>query len=149
MLRASAAAEEAGVPSSSLVCEGFVGQAGTTSSGLGMPNLPLAMVPGHVDVQTNDDLRANGLDVTVDDVIRNLTEQPLQAQAIQEPDPREILFEGTFEEVNRLFLENGWTDGLPIVPPTMDKIEEFLAFTDRLADEVIGRLLPDQSLKHI
>ena len=143
MLRASAAAEEAGVPSSSLVCEGFVGQAGTTSSGLGMPNLPLAMVPGHVDVQTNDELRANVLDVTVDDVIRNLTEQPLQAQAIQEPDPREILFEGTFEEVNRLFLENGWTDGLPIVPPTMDKIEEFLAFTDRLADEVIGRLLPD------
>ena len=108
-----------------------------------MPNLPLAMVPGHVDVQTNDELRANVLDVTVDDVIRNLTEQPLQAQVIQEPDPREILFEGTFEEVNRLFLENGWTDGLPIVPPTMDKIEEFLAFTDRLADEVIGRLLPD------
>ena len=64
-----------------------------------MPNLPLAMVPGHVDVQTNDELRANVLDVTVDDVIRNLTEQPLQAQAIQEPDPREILFEGTYEEM--------------------------------------------------
>ena len=49
-----------------LVCEGFVGQAGTKSSGLGMPNLPLAKVPGHVDVQTDDELRASVMDVTVD-----------------------------------------------------------------------------------
>ena len=76
-----------------------------------MPNLPLAKVPGHVDVQTDDELRANVMDVTVDDVVRNLTEQPPQAQALQEPDPREILFEGTFEEVNRLFLENGGRTG--------------------------------------
>jgi hypothetical protein len=108
-----------------------------------MPNLPLAKVPGHVDVQTDDELRENVLDVTVDEVIRNLTEQPPAAQALQEPAPGEVLFEGTFEEVNRLFLENGWTDGLPIVPPTMDKIEEFLAFTDRQPQEVLGKMLPD------
>lgn len=143
MLRASAAAEEAGVPSSSLVCEGFVGQAGTTSAGLGMPNLPLAKVPGHVDVQTDDELRSNVLDVTVDDVVRNLTEQPPQAQAVQEPDPREILFEGTFEDVNKLFLENGWSDGLPIVPPTMEKVQEFLSFAGRDPQESLGCLLPD------
>ena len=108
-----------------------------------MPNLPLAKVLGHVDVQTDDELRENVLDVTVDEVIRNLTEQPPAAQALQEPAPGEVLFEGTFEEVNRLFLENGWTDGLPIVPPTMDKIEEFLAFTDRQPQEVLGKILPD------
>ena len=53
------------------------------------------------------------------------------------------MFEGSFEEVNRLFLENGWSDGLPIVPPTKDKIDEFLAFTDLPPDEAIGKLLPD------
>ena len=108
-----------------------------------MPNLPLAKVPGHVDVQTDDELRENVLDVTVDEVIRNLTEQPPAAQVLQEPAPGDVLFEGTFEEVNRLFLENGWTDGLPVVPPTMDKIEEFLAFTDRQPHEVLGKMLPD------
>ena len=143
MLRASATAEEAGVPSSSLVCEGFVGQAGTTSAGLGMPNLPMAKVPGHVDVQTNDELRSNVLAVTLGHVIQNLTEQPLQAQALKEPEPGEVLFEGTFEEVNRLFLENNWTDGLPVIPPTVQKIEEFLAFTDRNPQESLGSLLPD------
>ena len=108
-----------------------------------MPNLPLAKVPGHVDVQTDDELRANVLDVTVDEVIRNLTEQPPVAQILQEPASGEVLFEGTFEEVNRLFLENGWTDGLPIFPPTVDKIEDFLTFTDRERQEVLGKMLPD------
>jgi hypothetical protein len=29
------------------------------------------------------------------------------------------------------FYEREWSDGLPIVPPTVENIEEFLAFTDR------------------
>jgi hypothetical protein len=143
VLRVSAIAEAAGVPTSSLCCEGFLGQAKTTSVGLGYPNLPLATVPGHVDVQTEAELRRNVLDVTVNLVIKNLTEQAAAVATARDPDPREIVFEGSFEDVNRLFLENGWSDGLPIVPPTKEKIAEFLAFTDRKPDEVIGTLLPD------
>jgi len=79
VLRASAAAEQAGVPSASLVCEGFVGQAATTAAGLGMPNLPTAVVPGHVDVQSPEELHRNIAAVTVDAVIRNLTVTPDQA----------------------------------------------------------------------
>ena len=45
MLRASAVAERAGVPTASLVCEGFIGQAATTSTGLGLPGLATALVP--------------------------------------------------------------------------------------------------------
>ena len=143
MLRVSAVAEQAGVPTSSLCCEGFLGQAATTSVGLGFPNLPVARVPGHVDVQTAEELRRNILSVTLDEVIRNLTVDPPAAELAKDPDPREIVFEGSFEEVNRLFVENQWSDGLPIVPPTLAKIREFLAFTDRDPDAVIGTLLPD------
>ena len=32
-------------------------------------------------------------------------------------------------EVNRLYLLRGWTDGLPIVPPTLGRVEEMLAQT--------------------
>ncbi|MDX2156010.1 MAG: UGSC family (seleno)protein [Hyphomicrobiaceae bacterium] len=143
MLRVSAIAEAAGVPTSSLCCEGFLGQAKTTSVGLGYPNLALAVVPGHVDVKTADELRKNVLEVTVDHVIRNLTGEVAAVATTRDPDPQEIVLEGSFEDVNRLFLENGWSDGLPIVPPTKAKIAEFLAFTDRKPDEVIGTLLPD------
>ena len=143
MLRASAVAEQAGIPTASLCCEGFVGQAKSTSEGLGYPNLQVAMVPGHVDVQSAEELRKNVVAVTVADVIRCLTEPVAAVTLGRDPAPRDIVFEGSFEEVNRHFLENRWSDGLPIVPPTPQKVAEFLAFTDRDADEVLGKLLPD------
>jgi hypothetical protein len=144
VLRASAAAEEAGVPSVSLTCEGFIGQAATTATGLGLPALPVAIVPGHVDVQTVDELRANVLGVTVEGVIQGLTSAPEKASDVEEPDPGEVVFEGTLDEINRFFYENGWSDGLPIVPPTAARVEAFLRHTDRDADKEIGVLLPDR-----
>jgi hypothetical protein len=146
VLRVSAIVEAAGVPTSSLCCEGFLGQAKTTSVGLGYPTLALATVPGHVDVQTPQELADNIRRVTVRQVIENLTGEVRTAAVARDPDPREIVFEGSFEDVNRLFVENGWSDGLPIVPPTKAKIAKFLEFTDRSPDEVIGKLLPDNRL---
>ena len=108
-----------------------------------MPNLPLAPVAGHVDTQTDNELRSNVLGETLDAVIANLTEPPDEAVETVEPEPRDIVFEGSFEEVNRLFYENRWSDGLPVVPPSVEKIERFLAFCDRPADAVLGKLPPD------
>ncbi len=144
MLRASAAAEEAGVPSVSLTCEGFIGQAATTATGLGLPGLPVAIVPGHVDVQTVDELRANVLAVTVEGVVQGLTSPPEKASDIEEPEPGEVVFEGTYYEINRFYYENGCSDGLPIVPPTAARVQEFLALAGRDADEELGVLLPDK-----
>ena len=145
MVRASAAAEWAGVPSASLVCEGFIGQAATTAAGLGLANLPSAVVPGHVDVQTAEELARNVAAVTVDGVVRSLTEAPPSPRrTAKEPAPLDIVFEGTFDDVNRFFYENDWSDGLPIVPPTGDRVSEFLRFTDRAPEEEIGVLLPDR-----
>jgi hypothetical protein len=144
VLRASAVAEEAGVPSVSLTCEGFIGQAATTATGLGLPGLPVAVVPGHVDVQTVEELRANVEAVTVEGVVQGLTVAPEKASDLAEPEPGEIVFEGTPDEINRFFYENGWSDGLPIVPPTAARVAEFLRFTDRDPDEELGVLLPDK-----
>ncbi len=41
-----------------------------------------------------------------------------------------------------LMYETGWTDGLPVVPPTRDKVEQFIASTGRPADELIAELPP-------
>ena len=46
-----------------------MGQAGTTSVGLGLPNLPVALVPGHVGTQGSEELAENVLKVTLDDVV--------------------------------------------------------------------------------
>jgi hypothetical protein len=53
-------------------------------------------------------------------------------------------FSGGFEEIDGLYQERGWTDGLPIVPPTELAVLEFLAATEREPREVIGVLPPRQ-----
>ncbi len=131
------------MPSSTLVCEGFFGLAAASSIGQGMPNLPLALVPGHTGVQSKEQLRKNTLEVTLDRVIENLLGVPQEAVTETEPSARDIIVSGSFEEVNDYFYDHQLSDGLPIVPPTQERIEAFLRFTDRKADEVIGILLPD------
>ncbi len=41
-------------------------------------------------------------------------------------------------EANELYQRNGWTDGLPIVPPTEDAVARFLAAASLAAADVIG-----------
>lgn len=38
------------------------------------------------------------------------------------------------------YFEKGWTDGLPVVPPTEARVREFLDRAGRAPDEVVGRL---------
>lgn len=143
MLRASAVCEAAGIPTASLVCEGFIRQAAATSIGLGLPNMPVALVPGHPGAQSNEELRRNIVEVTAAQVINNLTRESATNEIETEPGEREIVFSGSFDEVNNFFYEREWSDGLPIVPPTYAKAEQFLRFTDRNADDVLGVVLPD------
>ncbi|MCX7141947.1 MAG: hypothetical protein NT123_12870 [Proteobacteria bacterium] len=139
----SAVAEKAGVPTASLVSQGFIGQAKTTSFGLGLPDLGVALVPGHPDVQSSEELEHNVKSVTLERVIHCLTSAQQGMETVAEPAPRGVVFEGTLDEVNRYFYENLWTDGVPVVPPTLERIEAFLAFTDRDPDEVLGTMLPE------
>jgi len=108
-----------------------------------MPNLPVAMIPGHPGAQSTSELRAHIHKVTARQVIENLLQQPVSREILVEPNTREIVFRGTFEEVNAHFYEREWSDGLPIVPPTIEKIEAFLSFTDRAPDKSLGILLPE------
>jgi hypothetical protein len=118
-------------------------QAGACSIGLGMPDLRTALVPGHVGTQSKDDLRTNILEVTLDQVVANLTTGTSVDGAVAEPRQKEIVFRGGFKAVNRWFYENELGDGLPIVPPTPEAVAAFLKHVDRNADEVLGVVLPD------
>jgi len=144
VLRASAVCEAAGIASSSLVAAGFIGQAKATRVGLGMPNLPWATLPGHPGVQTREQLRANVIETTLPEVIDNLTGVLADGAIVEgEPAMRDVVFTGGFDEVNQYFLDREWSDGLPIVPPTRERVEAFLRHTRRGADDVLGVLLPD------
>lgn len=107
-----------------------------------MPNMPVATIVGHPGAQTVAEIRANAARVTAAEVIANLTVQPDEVTFAPEPGPYDIVFTGSFEDVNEHFIDQEWSDGLPIVPPTREKIEQFLSFTTRKPDETLGVVLP-------
>ena len=108
-----------------------------------MPNIALALVPGHIGTKSREELKRDVIDVTAAQVIENLTVMPAPKGAKGEPGPRDIVCTGGFHKINQVFYEKEWSDGLPIFPPTKEAVEEFLAFTDRSPDESLGTLLPD------
>src|SRR5947209_2068863 len=46
------------------------------------------------------------------------------------------------ESLHRLFMESRWTDYLPIVLPTEERVAAMLAATRRKPDEIVGRMRP-------
>jgi len=48
-----------------------------------------------------------------------------------------------FEAVQRLYLDRGWTDGLPVVPPTPERVEAMMAGTGLSPDHVVGEIPPN------
>ena len=53
-----------------------------------------------------------------------------------------ITVEDDYDAINQLYLERGWTDGLPIVPPTATRIAAMLAYCDQAEDGSYAEVAP-------
>jgi len=137
------ACEAAGVPTVSLVCEGFERQASATGRGLGFDRLPLAVLRGHVDAQSRDEMVEHFLASTVDQVIAGLT-TPIErdGSAAAEPGALDVVASGSIDEIHRLFAARGWSDGLAIIPPTRERVEAFVAANGYDPWRVLGTARP-------
>ena len=143
MLRASVAVESAGVPTVSLVCEGFERQAVATARGLGFDGLALAVLEGHVDSQSYEAMIASIVGTTIDQIVEGLTAELDNDEAgVAEPAALDVAATGSIDEINQIFREQGWSDGLPIVPPTRDRVEAFLLPSGHDPWRVIGPARP-------
>jgi hypothetical protein len=69
-----------------------------------------------------------------------LTEEEKHPKMVKRPERPRLIESDTEENLHRLFLENGWTDGLPIILPTEDRVAEMLTGTDRKPDEYVGMM---------
>ena len=127
--------------------EGFTQSARAIGKQAGI-DLRVATYPGVISMHDRATVAKNIEDVLVDQIVAQLTarEATVEDSADNaEPDDREIVFKGTFEEVNEHFQRNQWSDGLPIVPSTLEKVEAFLRHTDRAPSEVLGVMHPSQA----
>ena len=46
------------------------------------------------------------------------------------------------DAINRLYRERRWSDGLPVVPPTIERVERMLRHARRPREEVVARVAP-------
>jgi hypothetical protein len=137
-MRVAAVIERLGIPTVSLVTSGFLKQAQLVARGLGMP-LEIAEYPGHPTVDSADELRDKILEITAPAVAAALVSRVVGTGADEpEPAPGAVVATGSLDVIQEHFERNLWTDGLPIVPPTPERVQAFLRFTDRAGDEVLA-----------
>jgi hypothetical protein len=144
VLRASIKAEEAGIRSTSIVTSGFAGQARAVAKAFGMPGLSLAEYPGVILTDSEDVFSSKVAGPVVDGILEGLAARLGQAPPVPSQDPHAIVFTGRLEDVQDHFIARLWSDGLPIIPPTVERVRTFLRFTNRREHEVLGTLLPDR-----
>src|SRR5688572_7801829 len=115
----------------------------------GMPDLAQVFVPQPIMGKTPAQLRAyvDGKDpitgrAVMQGVIEGLTRPPRSAPAAVEYErstPR-LVEADTEDRLHTLFLERRWTDGLPIVLPTEERVAAMLSGTRRKPAEIVGRM---------
>ena len=120
--------EKEGIPTVGVICEGFDGSAHLVAENEGLSNARIVVYPPpNVLVQNSEEIYKYA-ETILDEVIKLLTEPVTEAiRAVikaEMPEPREIIFRGTLEEVNEFFRETRRTDGLPIIPPSIEKVEQ-------------------------
>ncbi|MFP6746712.1 MAG: hypothetical protein VCD66_03820 [Alphaproteobacteria bacterium] len=158
--------ESHGIPTATVCSDEFYALAKAETQCLGMPGLPIAIVPHPVAKLSPDEVAALAQG-TVDEIIRlwrtDGSELRAEFRDKQPPVKQRLryksMFEGNFsapgaparlngpddlEGVNRLFYSRGWTDGLPIIPPTPARQEKMLGECGLDPDELLALIEPRQ-----
>jgi hypothetical protein len=116
----------------------------------GMPGLRQVFVPQPIMGKTAAELYAyvDGADPitgrpvmqeVVEGLTQPFTEKDLGPVEFDRSTPR-VVEPDSADNLERLFLESHWTDGLPIVLPTEARVAAMLAATRRKPDEIVGRM---------
>ena len=127
---------------------GFTTIAKAVAKAEGMADLRIGEYPGAVGVHPEETVVKNVENVLFGRIVDHLT-KPRDGGSGTAPvvtrKADDVVYEGGFDDVNEYFRQQGWTDELPVVPPTRERIEAFLKHTDRKPDEKIA-VLPQANL---
>ncbi len=138
-MRPAVEAEKLGIPSVVVTTTGFTAIAKAVARAEGLAGLRIAEYPGAVGVHEEALVRKNVENVLFSQIVNALTAPVARFTSPASPANREvssevddaakIIFEGDFDAVNAYFRSQGWTDELPIIPPTLTRVNAFLKHT--------------------
>ncbi len=144
--------EEAGVPTVAIHTDTFARLSRSVARANGMPTTRQAFVPQPLVDRSAADLRGyiEGPDpiakrpfmqVVLESLTQPLNEADLTGLSFERDVPR-LLEPDTEQNLQQLFMDNWWTDFLPIVLPTEQRVAAMLKGTSHAPDQIVGRLSP-------
>jgi hypothetical protein len=142
--------EKLGVPAVPLICEIFPELEKRVAYLRGMPEMRMTFIQYEVIGATESACRKilEGSDPisgkpVIEEMIDILTKPPTAKEKktgiIKRVESR-LLKPDTRENLQRLIVGKGWTDYLPIVLPTEEKVAEMLMGTSHRPDEIVGKM---------
>ena len=156
MMRDLCELERRGIPAIAYTAAIFDEDSRFSTKTFGVPEAVPLIVPDCFSNQTPEEIRKMVGD-SLDELIEALTIDrkihetlPQFDQIVRETGPQ-ITFEGgdllqAFDAMQTRFVANGWSDGLPLVPPTHDKVEAMIAASGRDGSDVIGLFAPGMGI---
>jgi len=118
----------------------------------GLPSIRIVSLPSidyYPNRSTVENIRPvaeSSIDAIISALTRPLTPEEKNPKLKAKKYPDETItitaddYESALESFNQLYLENHWGDGLPLIPPTEQAVQQMLSGTRRSPDEVIGRI---------
>jgi hypothetical protein len=148
----SLALEEQGVPTVPVHTHVFARLAKATALAGGRPTMRNCFVPQPVVGVSAEVLRGYiyGTDPVskrpfaqemIDALTSPLSDEDVKGASFERSTPR-LLEPDTEENLRRLFIDSRWTDYLPIILPTEERVEAMLKGTSLPRDKIVGRLRP-------
>ena len=134
-----------------IATSGFTTLARLLSKASGIEDLRIAEYPGPMGIDDSVQIKDKFERRVFREIVDGLTVQVdsrAPAATRKSRNPGEIVFTGTLDEVNAFFGAQEWTDGLPVIPPTLERVAQFLDYTTLAPDEQIG-VLPSANLKAV
>ena len=127
---------------------GFSLQARLTGKAGGIEDLRIAEYPGPLGIHSAEEIERLVDAMLIPRIAEGLTGSAGGTAVAQSGarDPRATVFSGSSEAINRHFIEKEWSDGLPVVAPTIERVDAFLAHCDRAADDEIA-IMPGANLR--
>jgi len=145
-VRPAIEAEKLGIPGVVITTTGFTTIAKAVAKAEGLSGLRIGEYPGAVGVHPEDQVVKNVETVLFPRIVDALTQAvavDVTKHAVRRAD--DVVFEGDYDAINEHYRAQLWTDELPIVPPTRERVEAFLQHTERDPFEPVA-ILPQANL---
>jgi hypothetical protein len=140
--------EKLGIPTITVITSPFSEIAASVTRAEGFSSACIVLIAPPLGMLTRQEVEEKA-NQAFGEIVKAATDwQPTESVHAEEAAyPAAVLdFKGTIEDLNDHFMEKQWSLGLPVLPPTPERVGEMLKGTTRNPGEVLGQVPPNSGI---